>query len=236
VTLIFPFCVITIILRIQYRSNRIQNLGGCVTDLNSVQKYLVDCQQVPLGHIRTLTNCGATRQAILNGFREHLIDNHAITKDDAMLFYFAGHGSQATAPEGWTTDDGKVETLCPYDKTYGEHEQPTVFGILDRTIWSLLHELANIKGTTNITTILDCCHSGSGTRELGMVRGINDLAAIPPDLDREIWGYFTERHIQAKTRIPSGFRCRNLSSHVLLAACRQVFNRRHCSIILANIS
>lgn len=216
----------------QYKSPEIPNLGGCVTDVTSVKSYLVDCLRVPPAHIRTLTNGSATRQAILNDFREHLIQNDAITNNDAMLFYFAGHGSQATAPEGWTTDDRKMETICPHDKTIGEDEQPTIFGILDRTLWALLNELAIAKRTTNITAILDCCHSGSGTRgELGDPRGYDHSVVIPADLDREIWGdHLTERHIQAT--IPSGFRCGNTSSHVLLAACRQVLELCDYSIFV----
>jgi hypothetical protein len=204
----------------QYRSDQIPNLSGCVADMVSVRRYLVECLKVPSSRIRTLTNSDATRQDILSVFRQHLIHNDAIAKDNAILFYFAGHGSQAAAPEGWYCGRGNVETLCPHDETVQIEEQPMVSGIPDRTLWALLRELTNTRNTANITIILDCGHSGNGNYgERGTVRGYGKSRAIPASLDREIWGRFTEQHIQ--TVIPSGFLYRNYP-YVWITACRQV--------------
>ena len=92
----------------QYVSSNIPNLSGCVADAQSMQKYLVDSLAVPMDHILLLTDDNATRQAILQAFQMHFINNDRITKGNTMLFYFAGHGSQFNAPAGWTTDDRKV--------------------------------------------------------------------------------------------------------------------------------
>jgi hypothetical protein len=207
--------VSSIKLIVQYMSPDISDLSGCVADAQSIERFLMDNLKVPADQIYTLADETATRQAILQALQTHFEHNHKITKGDAMLFYFAGHGSQFHAPPGWTTDDGKVETITPYD----ESVKNNVYGIPDRTLSALLRRTAENHGN-NITTILDCCHSGSGTRDKteGTVRGHENETAIPAELDREILGGF--RHASA-------FLGGSLSSHVLLSACRQVLTFRH---------
>jgi hypothetical protein len=199
----------------QYLSPDIPNLSGCVGDALSVRDYLVDHLGVPSENIVMLQNDGATRQAILNVLQNHFVANSSISRGDAMLFYFAGHGSQCVAPDGWTTDDGMVETISPHDED--ATSTPNICGIPDRTLSAILKKTAEARGN-NITTILDCCHSGSGTRgeRIGNVRGHRSAVTVPLHLDREIWEKAVDR-----PREP-GFLRSNTSSHVLLAACRQV--------------
>ena len=71
------------------------------------------------------------------------------------------------------------------------------------------------------TVILDCCHSGSGTRNIidptFKARGI-DVGNIPPsNLDEDIWSAF--EWSGRGTEVHSGFARKGLRSHVLLAAC-----------------
>jgi hypothetical protein len=214
---IYDFILIAFHVIDQYVSSNIPNLSGCVADAQSMQKYLVDSLAVPMDHILLLTDDNATRQAILQAFQTHFINNDRITKGNAMLFYFAGHGSQFNAPAGWTTDDRKVETITPHD----QNVETEVFGIPDRTLFALFNKTAEVRGN-NITTVLDCCHSGSGTRGgmEGTVRGHDNVVTIPADLDREILGNVTNRQIRHAS--PWAFRGGSMSSHVLLAACRQV--------------
>ena len=73
------------------------------------------------------------------------------------------------------------------------------------------------------TVILDCCHSGSGTRNYKdpteLARGI-DIGNIPSDLDRDIWIDFESSKISGRgTEVNAGFTHGGLRSHVLLAAC-----------------
>jgi hypothetical protein len=160
----------------------------------------------------------ATREAILRAFQDRFIHNNRIMYDDPMLFFFAGHGSRSVAPAGWTTDDGHVETMCPHDESVNANDQSNVFGIPVRTIWALIHELADAKGS-NLTMILDCCHSRGATGGR-IVRGLDSHTAIPSSLDMRIWGPCADRYSQGD--IPSRYLHRNMSSHVLLTACSQV--------------
>ena len=86
--------------------------------------------------------------------------------------------------------------------------------------------LLSINYCTCQTVILDCCHSGSGSRNLQVqvqvldpsykARGLDvELEDVPSDLDEDIWFDFVERGVE----IPSGFVRKGLRSHVLLAAC-----------------
>ncbi len=91
--------------------------------------------------------------------------------------------------------DGYNETIVPYDsRTQG------IYDIPDKVLTSLLARLATTKGT-NITVILDSCHSGSGTRKIELpgaacVRQIPADERIPPaDLDADLLTGFPTRAV-----------------------------------------
>ncbi|KAI0341528.1 hypothetical protein BDW22DRAFT_1430173 [Trametopsis cervina] len=97
-----------------------------------------------------------------------------------------------------------------------------VYGIPDRTIGLLLDSIAVKKGN-NITVILDCCHSGSGTRDFGTIhpdladavpRGVGAVT-IPEDLDSEL----NSAAECLRGRGPSAISLKQ-GSHILLSACR----------------
>ncbi|KAK7461776.1 hypothetical protein VKT23_008208 [Stygiomarasmius scandens] len=165
----------------------------------------------------------ATREAIISTFRTHLVKNPVIQKGDTIIFFYAGHGSRVSAPADWATVDGQVETLCPHDEWMSDAKGVPIPGIPDRTINALLRTLANEKGT-NITVIFDCCHSGGITRNSPsgirlFPRSLKDPCSISGTLDEDIWMSETAR--QADQPIADGFRYKAMSSHVLLAACKQ---------------
>nr|WP_017316807.1 caspase family protein [Mastigocladopsis repens] len=136
----------------------VSSLQGCVNDVISVKEYLEgrvagDGYQL---HLCTLLNQDTTRQAIIDGFRKHLCQ---ATTEDVVLFYFAGHGSQEDAPEEfWTLEPDRLdETLVCYDsRSLGGWD------LADKELAKLINEVA--KKNPHIVIIMDCCHSGSGTR------------------------------------------------------------------------
>ncbi len=94
-------------------------LQGCVNDVLAIEEYLqtrVKTEGWNL-QLKTLKDGEATRQAIIDGFREHLC--HADSKDVA-LFYYSGHGSQELAPpEFWDLEPDRLdETLVCYDSRF----------------------------------------------------------------------------------------------------------------------
>ena len=143
--------------------SQISPLRGCANDIKAMNAYLQERAANVQLQVRTLINEQATRQAIIDGFREHLQQAEA---GDTVLFYYAGHGSQDKAPEEfWTIDPDKFnETLVCYDsRTEG------VWDLTDKELAKLISEVSDRN--PHITVVLDCCHSGSGTRSLGVSGG-----------------------------------------------------------------
>ncbi|KAK0234518.1 hypothetical protein EDD85DRAFT_969100 [Armillaria nabsnona] len=109
---------------------------------------------------------------------EELGKNPAIKKGAPILIFYAGHGAEANAPSEWPSANGKIQMLVPHDFIpSGSSDSKQGQGVLDVRLSHLLADLA-AKKSDNITVILDCCHSGSGTRGAGndptfAVRGID---------------------------------------------------------------
>lgn len=196
----------------RYASAEVPDLQGSANDVHAVRDLLVDTLGVPPDHVVELTDERATRDAIVGAFTDHLIARGDAWQDapdrehpPGFLLYYSGHGSQARDVTGRETD-GYHETIVPHDA-----RQPDVFDIRDV---ELAAWLAALPGD-NVTVILDCCHSGSGTRR--PERG-QQVRSAPPDerpqtdlLDRE-----GQHHPSRSTR---GIDAGEAGSHVLLAAC-----------------
>ncbi|KAJ7105146.1 hypothetical protein C8R46DRAFT_1157046, partial [Mycena filopes] len=89
----------------QYKSGSIWNLESCVDDAKNVQRWLLKDLKVPKDRI-------ATKDNVERSFSSHLIENTNIQRGDAILFYFAGHGSTVRSPERHVSS---TEVLCTYD-------------------------------------------------------------------------------------------------------------------------
>jgi uncharacterized caspase-like protein len=90
-------------------------------------------------HLKILLNEQATRQAVIDGFRDHLSQ---AGPDDVALFFYAGHGSQENAPEEfWHLEPDRLdETLVCYDsRTDGSWD------LTDKELAKLIAEVAAKK-------------------------------------------------------------------------------------------
>jgi len=134
-------------------------LKGCVNDIERMKTLLGERIVSAEDEFRplSLTNGAATRQGIIDAFRNHL---GQAGKDDVVLFCYSGHGSQQkTPPEFWNLEpDRRDETLVCYDS-----RSTGGWDLADKEISQLIAEVA--VNDPHITIILDCCHSGSGTRD-----------------------------------------------------------------------
>lgn len=200
-----------------YQSPTVNTLRGCANDVEAMRVFLMNQMHVPDGQIKVLLNEGATRQAILDTFKSHLIENPQIQRGDQLLFHYSGHGSRMRSadpnePDGWD------ETLVAHDS-----RMPGIYDIPDKTIAALLDQLAAAKSQAdapgdNITVILDCCHSGSGTRAVNdphtaLTRTAPPDDRTPPaDLDAAIRASGATRSI---VPTQSGWAI----THLLLAGC-----------------
>ncbi|QRW07388.1 ICE-like protease (caspase) p20 domain protein [Ceratobasidium sp. AG-Ba] len=200
----------------EYHSHSVPNLQGAVPDAEAMVGYLRDYLRVPNDHITTLYNHEATRNGIIKALKD-LASDSRIAEKDPILIYYAGHGTELDAPVGWPTGGQKIQSLVPVDEGNMTSDGEKVTSIPDRTLGSLLDKLAGAKGD-NITVILDCCHSASGTRALTSdvrVRHVEaaKLTALRPNTDKEIVS-----GIRALV-VPKRQRRTGSQSHVLLAAC-----------------
>lgn len=192
-------------------------LRGCVNDIKTIEALLHNrlagqgFQLAPL----VLLDAAATRQALIDGFRQHLMQ---AGPDDVALFYYSGHGSQEAAPpEFWTIEpDRRDETLVCYDsRANGRYD------LADKELGKLIAEVA-ARGA-HVVVVLDCCHSGSGTRN------VDDMAVrrAPIDLrERPIESFIVspdeleQTGTRSATDAPSGWSQLSRGKPVLLAACR----------------
>jgi len=203
-----------------YKSGSIWNLHGCVEDAKKIKRWLTDNLNVPKDQICLLLDKQATKQNIEEYFMQHLVANPCIEKGDAILIYFAGHGSSLRAPTDWHQRGSKVATvqlLCPYDhdtKSSGGR----ISGISDRSFHAMINDLSASKGD-NITLFLDCCFAptqtlGDSFRDRSVIRCTPTSKATSDDLYRDLWPS-ARGIIQASKQ---GFFQQDVRSHVTLIA------------------
>jgi hypothetical protein len=192
----------------------VPKLYGCVNDIDAFASYLTERVNKGGGstlNLKTLKNGEATRQAVINAFRDHL---GRARKGDVTLFYYSGHGSREQAPEEfWNIEpDHLDETLVCVDS-----RSPGNWDLADKEIGKLIGEVA--KNGPHVAVILDCCHSGSGTRESETV-----VRQAPTDLRRRPIESFIvspgEAEAAANRDADGGRFAAAEGRHVLFAACR----------------
>jgi len=149
----------------------LDKLDGCRNDTALVAKLLRGRVPEPDLHLRILTDAQATRAAVIDGWRRHLA---LAGPDDTALFWYSGHGSTGRLPEElWFTEaDGRCQTLVCFDSRHDG-----VPDLYDKEIAGLADEVLG-RGA-HLVTVLDSCHSQSGTR--APVSGLAARAA--PALD-----------------------------------------------------
>jgi pimeloyl-ACP methyl ester carboxylesterase len=194
-------------------------LRGCVNDITAFEHYLqgrVDRDVCEL-HIRTLVNETATRQAVIDGFRRHLAQ---AGEGDVALFYYSGHGSQEQAPpEFWDIEPDRLnETLVCYDsRTEGGWD------LADKELAKLLAEVS--EKSPHLIVVMDCCHSGSGTRNLMLQE--TGVRRVETDQRQRPLESFIFAAAEAETLVssrspeqnPSGWKLPK-GRHVVMSACR----------------
>ncbi len=207
------------------KRSRVPWLKGCVNDVSGMQAYLegrVSQKDFEL-KLKMLTDSRATRQGIIDGFRQHLA---LAGKDDVVLFYYAGHGAQAIAPEPFwpVSPDRMMETLVCYDSRIDDQH----WDLADKELAQLISEVDSHE--PHIAVLLDCCHSGSGTRE----GEVSEVATRRAEIDKRLRPLesFIVSADAAQALVGESVGTRSLSPmaiklpptgrHVVLAACQNI--------------
>ena len=139
------------------------NLNGCVADLNDFRGYLAELAKsskaFELDDL-VLTNEKATRANVIAGFSHFA----KAQKGDICLFYYSGHGSQIPVPTQngvpmFDEPTGLCETIVCHDSRL-----PNGADIVDKELAYLIWNATKDKNV-QFTAVMDCCHSGSNTRD-----------------------------------------------------------------------
>jgi hypothetical protein len=147
---------------------RLTNLDGCNNDAITFREVLLSRFDFRDEEIKLLSNQEASREVILNGFK-NLLESSA--KGDVAVIYYAGHGSQVKNSAS-TEADKKDETIIPADSYLGAKD------IRDKELARIFNSFVE-KGVV-LTVIFDCCHSGSIGR--GIPLGLQPkMRYISPD-------------------------------------------------------
>jgi hypothetical protein len=192
-------------------------LNGCLNDIDALNQLL---QELGSGgefaiDLRVLKDAEATRHAVIKNFREHLTK---AGPEDVALFYYSGHGSQEDAPpEFWHLEPDRLdETLVCYDS-----RDEGKWDVADKELAVLIAEVA--QRDPHVLCVLDCCHSGSGTRA-ALEEGLA-VRRAPTDrrhrsVDTFLDGTLAAGSVRGGASPGTGWGVLPSGKHLLLAACR----------------
>ncbi len=131
----------------------ISPLRGCVNDTGLMQLLLEEDYGFQHSNIEVLTDEEAIRRNI-EAAMEWLYRD--VGENDRLLFHFSGHGSYTEDEDG---DEPMDELLCLQDMDW--YDRSTYLLDDDLRKWT-----AQLPVGAKLTVVLDCCHSGTGTRML----------------------------------------------------------------------
>jgi Caspase domain len=189
-------------------------LNGCRNDASAFADYLAGYSKANgmIYQEKRLFDADATRQSIIDNFSHY----KAAKGDDVCVLYYSGHGSQMpAAPEFWDEEDGKSETIVCYDSRL-----PNGRDMIDKELATLIW-LATKDRDGHFLAVMDCCHSGSNTRDPANVteRKTRDNSPFTP---KDISSFFGKEYWK-KAQPPS-------ARHVHLAAAKSDETAKELSI------
>jgi hypothetical protein len=132
------------------------DLRGCVNDVKDLSAALVEFYGFSKKNVSVLTDGAATKKAMEAGITALVRDSK---KGDVAVLHYSGHGSNVP-DDNDDEADGRDEILCPTDLDW---KDPL------RDDW-LRSTFDGLRDGVSFTAIMDCCHSGTNTREF-----------LPPD-------------------------------------------------------
>ncbi|MBG0565470.1 caspase family protein [Actinoplanes aureus] len=208
-----PGTVYALLVGINDYQGRLDTLAGCVDDAKAFWTFLKG--RVPAGSLSVLPffDQQATRARITDAFSSHLGKAAA---GDVAVFFFAGHGSfERVEDRFWFLEPtGRNQTLVCADS-----RRPGVPDLADKELSVLLDEVS-ARGP-HVLVVLDCCHSGGGTRTpQGLPAGVRVRMAPPAAQVRAVDTYLPAvREAVLRARDAAARPIAGLGRHVALSAC-----------------
>ncbi|HEY3380354.1 MAG TPA: caspase family protein [Vicinamibacterales bacterium] len=144
-------------------------LRGCLNDVLQMRELLrthggFEDERT----VRLLTDQRATTRAIVERL-EWLVGG--ARPGDVLVFHYSGHGAQVRDRHGDELDDGLDEIICPYDLDW---DSP----FTDDDLYGIVKD---VPAGAQLTVVLDCCHSGTGLRDVAPnPRPLRSRCLCPP--------------------------------------------------------
>ncbi|KAK0439940.1 uncharacterized protein EV420DRAFT_1316019 [Desarmillaria tabescens] len=214
-------------------------LQGCVFDAITMEKYCIDlgvlkCRiQLLLGRLDGLTHSDSlfpSRENIIKTLHD-IRSNCLVEKGDSIIIYFSGHGSHYFCSNyfqdniGASAHLGSIEAIYPADRNELDTDGRPISDISDREINTIISLIRDTKGD-HITLILDCCHSGSATRNISAFCSPGHTRDLPPVSHRQESVFESadkslQKHCPGAPSVLVEDRSPDMTSHVVIAACRE---------------
>ena len=190
---------------------RIGDLNGCINDITNVRSILKTYLGFENRNIRVLVDRRASKKNII--FRLEKMVKQA-KSGDFLFFHFSGHGSQIRDRNNDELEDHMDELICPYDMNWDDGF------ITDDILYGIFKEL---KPDIFLEVVLDCCHSGTGLRDIELPRPDEHTSMtlsrfLPPPMDI-LCRYEGEDNRLSPTHSFTGADWRE-SNKILWAGCR----------------
>jgi len=171
---------------------RVRPLGGCINDIDAVQRLVLDRMRVPSDWICRLASphpdarqpgaAGGERPAVaelpatLANLRSALADlgTRRVGRSDRVFIYYAGHGARLKVRTGaGRTFHREALVMADHDPA-----QPESGMLYDFELNRALRKIA--EQTRSVTLVLDCCHAAGVTRSAGELRPPEVVASSAP--------------------------------------------------------
>lgn len=150
-------------------------LKGTGNDIKNMRQMLLREYRFQEQDIRMLLDGAATLPRVRKEFVELAAES---TKDDVVVFHYAGHGTAIPDDNGDELQDGIDEALC----LYGCGADMTG-ALRDDELGRLLDELP----ASEVVVVLDCCHSGTATRSVDGLPRVGQIRFVPARLEDAAW-------------------------------------------------
>lgn len=148
-------------------------LRGCLNDVQQIHDLLTGTYGFASGDIKILRDGEATLSGIERELAWLAEAGPGSDAGDVRVFHYSGHGSYVADTSG-DEPDGADECLVPVDyKTSGM--------LIDDRLAELYEK---IPAGSNLTLLMDCCHSGTNQRDLERDMVFRFLPVAEDELDK----------------------------------------------------
>jgi metacaspase-1 len=132
---------------------KISGLNGCVNDVENMRRLLTEQFGFSSANVKVMLNENVVKSDVKKQMKWLFKDAQP---GDRLVFHVSSHGSYTADLDG-DEDDGADELVCLYDMDFADPESYLLDDELRR--WT-----ESLPSGAELTMVMDCCHSGTGTR------------------------------------------------------------------------